>query len=54
LGRAFVVIAGPDGAGWAEAARSVARGIAGLALEVHVVGRDGLSDREGGSRRPTG
>lgn len=47
FGRAFVVIAGPDGAGWAEAARSAARGIAGLALEVHVVGRDGLSDREG-------
>jgi hypothetical protein len=47
FGRAFVVIAAPDGAGWAEAARSVARTIEGLELEVHVVGRDGLSDREG-------
>jgi 2-polyprenyl-6-methoxyphenol hydroxylase-like FAD-dependent oxidoreductase len=45
--RAFVVIAAPDGAGWAEAARSVARGIEGLELEAHVVGRDGLTDREG-------
>src|SRR5262249_32286224 len=45
--RAFVVIAAPDGAGWAEAARSAARGIDGLELEAHVVGRDGLSDREG-------
>lgn len=41
------MIAAPDGAGWAEAARSVARGIDGLELEAHVVGRDGLSDREG-------
>lgn len=47
FGRAFVVIAAPDGAGWAEAARSVARGIEGLELEAHVVGRDGLTDREG-------
>jgi 2-polyprenyl-6-methoxyphenol hydroxylase-like FAD-dependent oxidoreductase len=47
FGRAFAVIAGPDGAGWAEAARSVARGIEGLELEAHVVGRDGLTDREG-------
>lgn len=44
--RAFVVVAGPDGPGWAEAARSVARGIAGLELEAHVVGRGGLIDRE--------
>jgi hypothetical protein len=47
FGGAFVVIAGPDGAGWAEAARSVARGIDGLALETHVVGSGGLTDREG-------
>lgn len=47
FGRAFVVIAAPDGAGWADAARSVARGIEGLELEAHVVGRDGLGDREG-------
>jgi 2-polyprenyl-6-methoxyphenol hydroxylase-like FAD-dependent oxidoreductase len=47
FGRAFVVIAAPDGAGWADAARSVARDIAGLELEAHVVGRDGLSDRDG-------
>ncbi len=45
--RAFVVIAAPDGAGWADAARAVARGIAGIELEAHVVGRDGLHDREG-------
>jgi len=44
--RAFVLIAAPDGAGWAEAARSVAQGITGLELEAHVVGRDGLRDRE--------
>jgi 2-polyprenyl-6-methoxyphenol hydroxylase-like FAD-dependent oxidoreductase len=48
FGRAFVVIAGPDGAGWADAARSVAHGIAGLELEAHVVGQGGLRDREGG------
>jgi putative polyketide hydroxylase len=47
LGQAFVVIAGPDGAGWADAARSVARNIAGLELEAHVVGGGGLTDREG-------
>lgn len=45
--RAFVVIAAPDGAGWAETARLVARSIDGLELEAHVVGRDGLTDREG-------
>ena len=48
FGRTFVVIAASDGAGWAEAARSVARGIAGLELEAHVVGSDGLTDRDGG------
>jgi putative polyketide hydroxylase len=47
FGRAFVVIAAPDGAGWAEAARSVARGIEGLELDAHVVGRNGLRDPEG-------
>jgi 2-polyprenyl-6-methoxyphenol hydroxylase-like FAD-dependent oxidoreductase len=47
FGRGFVVIAGPDGAGWAEAARSVARGIDRLSLEAHVVGAGGLTDREG-------
>lgn len=41
------MLAAPDGAGWAEAARSVARGIEGLELEAHVIGRDGLSDRDG-------
>jgi putative polyketide hydroxylase len=45
--RAFVLLAAPDGAGWAEAAGSVARGFAGLELEAHVIGCDGLSDREG-------
>lgn len=47
FGRAFVVIAGPDGAGWAQAAESVARGIDGLELEAHIVGGDDLRDREG-------
>ena len=47
FGRTFVVIAAPDGAGWADAARSVARGISGLELEAHVVGSHGLTDREG-------
>ncbi|HZJ63505.1 MAG TPA: FAD-dependent monooxygenase [Kofleriaceae bacterium] len=47
FGPGFVVLAAPDGAGWAEAARSVARGIEGLELEAHVIGRDGLSDRDG-------
>jgi hypothetical protein len=47
FGRTFVVIAAPDGAGWADAARSVARGIAGLELEAHVVGSHGLTDRDG-------
>jgi putative polyketide hydroxylase len=45
--RAFVVLAAPDGAGWADAARSVAQAIEGLELEAHVIGRDGLTDREG-------
>ncbi|HEY6177836.1 MAG TPA: FAD-dependent monooxygenase [Kofleriaceae bacterium] len=47
FGRSFVVIAAPDGAGWVDAARSAARGIDGLELDAHVVGRDGLTDREG-------
>jgi 2-polyprenyl-6-methoxyphenol hydroxylase-like FAD-dependent oxidoreductase len=47
FGPGFVVLAAPDGAAWAEAARSVAHGIEGLELEAHVVGRDGLSDRDG-------
>jgi len=47
FGRAFVVIAAPGGAAWAEAARSAVRAIAGLELEAHVVDRDGLTDREG-------
>ena len=47
FGRTFVVIAAPDGAGWADAARSAARGIAGLELEAHVVGSNGLTDRDG-------
>ena len=47
FGPGFVVLTAADGAGWAEAARSVARGIEGLELEAHVVGRDGLSDRDG-------
>ncbi|HEY0992322.1 MAG TPA: FAD-dependent monooxygenase [Kofleriaceae bacterium] len=47
FGQGFVVLTAADGAGWAEAARSVARGIEGLELEAHVVGRDGLSDRDG-------
>jgi 2-polyprenyl-6-methoxyphenol hydroxylase-like FAD-dependent oxidoreductase len=45
--RPFVLLAAPDGAAWAEAARSAARAISGLELETHVVGRDGLTDREG-------
>ena len=47
FGRTFVVITAPDGADWADAARSVARGIAGLELEAHVVGSNGLTDRDG-------
>ncbi|HSR97021.1 MAG TPA: FAD-dependent monooxygenase [Kofleriaceae bacterium] len=47
---AFVVVAGPEGAPWADAPRSVARDIdslRGVALECHIIGRDGLADRDG-------
>ena len=44
--RNFVLLAGPEGAPWREAARAVASRFQGLELDAFVVGRD-LSDPEG-------
>jgi hypothetical protein len=47
FGRPFVVLAGPEGAGWAGAARTAAAAISGLELDVHAVGAAGLRDPDG-------
>jgi 2-polyprenyl-6-methoxyphenol hydroxylase-like FAD-dependent oxidoreductase len=44
--RNFVLLAGPEGAAWPEAARSVAGRLQGLELDTYVVGGD-LSDLDG-------
>jgi len=43
FGRNFVVLAGPDGGNWADAARAATRKL-NLALDVHRIGTDGLLD----------
>jgi hypothetical protein len=43
----FVLLAGPKGNAWADAAQSVAAAFDGLELEALGVGRDGLDDPEG-------
>jgi 2-polyprenyl-6-methoxyphenol hydroxylase-like FAD-dependent oxidoreductase len=45
--RNFVVLAGQDGNGWAEAARAAAKTV-GVELEVHRIGANGLTDPSGG------
>ena len=47
FGRAFVLIAAPQGTAWVRAARSAAGALSGLELDVHVMGSDGLRDPEG-------
>ena len=47
FGRGFVLLAGPDGADWCMAARSVASRFAGLSLEAHSVGSPQLREDEG-------
>jgi 2-polyprenyl-6-methoxyphenol hydroxylase-like FAD-dependent oxidoreductase len=46
FGRSFVLLTGPAGAGWAEAAPEAAKTFNGLALSTHVVGGGDLSDPE--------
>ena len=46
FGRNFVLLAGAEGAAWQAAAPAVAKEL-GVALDVHVVGGDGLADAEG-------
>jgi 2-polyprenyl-6-methoxyphenol hydroxylase-like FAD-dependent oxidoreductase len=46
-GRSFVLVAGPEGAAWCEAASAAARKIPGLQLTAHLVGGDALRDPEG-------
>ena len=46
FGRNFVLLAGPEGSAWRNAAPAAAKGL-GLSLDVHVVGGDGLADAGG-------
>ena len=46
-GNSFVLIAGPEGASWCEAARRAARGLNGIKLETHCVNGAELRDPEG-------
>jgi 2-polyprenyl-6-methoxyphenol hydroxylase-like FAD-dependent oxidoreductase len=48
FGRSFVLIGGPDGLEWREAGRSASAAFAGLDVQTHLVGRDGLRDPDGG------
>ena len=43
FGRNFVLLAGPEGQAWRDAAPAAAKGL-GVALDVYVVGDDGLTD----------
>lgn len=47
FGRAFVLLAGPDGAAWCEAAAKAAKAFPGLELEAHQVGGPVLRDPGG-------
>jgi len=46
FGRNFVLLAGPEGGAWKDAALAAAKGI-GVALDFHVVGSGGLADAGG-------
>jgi hypothetical protein len=46
FGRDFVLLAGPSGQAWRDAAPAAVKGL-GVALDVYVVGEDGLADTEG-------
>jgi putative polyketide hydroxylase len=46
FGRNFVLLAGPEGGAWKDAAPTVAKGL-GVALDAGVVGSDGLADAGG-------
>ena len=46
FGRDFVLLAGPEGGAWKDAALAAAKGL-GVALDVYVVGSDGLADAGG-------
>ena len=46
FGRNFVLLAGAEGAAWKDAALAAAKGL-GVALDVYVVGSDGLADAGG-------
>jgi 2-polyprenyl-6-methoxyphenol hydroxylase-like FAD-dependent oxidoreductase len=45
--RNFTLLAGPDGTGWCESARTAAKRF-GIELDVHRIGADGLADMDGG------
>jgi len=47
FGRAFVLLAGPDGAAWCEAAGKAARAFPGLELDAHHIGGPVLRDAGG-------
>lgn len=47
FGRAFVLLAGPDGAAWCEAAAKTAKSFPGLELDAHHIGGPVLRDPEG-------
>jgi hypothetical protein len=47
FGRAFVLLAGPDGAAWCEAAGKVAKAFPGLELDAHHIGGPVLRDPDG-------
>ena len=47
FGRAFVLLAGPDGAAWREAARRAASRFPGLELDAYRIGGADLSDPDG-------
>ena len=47
FGRAFVLLAGPDGAAWCAAASAAAHRFAGLQLDAHCIGSPELCDLDG-------
>jgi hypothetical protein len=53
FGRNFVLLSGAEGAAWQAAAPAVAKEL-GVDLDVHLVGRDGLTDAEGSFLRSFG
>ena len=47
-GGSFVLIAGPEGQAWCDAARAAAKNFNGIKLETHCVNGSALRDPEGG------